>query len=333
MLRKFVQTVAVLGLVLGAGATASEAAEVTLRYAGTLPTTHHNAEGQYMFANRVKELTGGAVEIEVYPAGQLYKAREIPTAIVSGGADMGFNLTSVWSTDPVSEIMDIPFLFKDHAHAARAWAPDGQLFKAFAKEMDSRGLKTMHVMFFGSLFDFGNNKRQLKKAGDFDGLKIRGYGRLAAEGLRALGASPVVMSPGEMYLGIQRGTIDGAITGVTSLESRKIWEVVEYATITGATFGVMAVNISKAKWEALSPEHQQALLKAGQEVFEWSVEESAKRDKSSLNFIMEKGVKTYVLTPQDKEEWRKLFKPAYDAWASRANDEHKKLVAWIESVR
>jgi TRAP-type C4-dicarboxylate transport system substrate-binding protein len=261
----------------------AHAAEVTLRYAGTQPTSHHNAEGQYMLAKRVKELTHGAVEIEVYPAGQLYKAREIPTAIVSGGADMGFNLTSVWSTDPVSEINDIPFLFKTHEQAAKAWAPDGELFKAFSAKMEAKGMKTIHVMFFGSLFDFGNNERPLVKTEDFKGMKIRGYGRLAAEGLRALGASPIVMSPGEMYLAIQRGTIDGVITGVSSLKSRKIWEVTKYATITGAAFGVMAVNISKTKWDALSQANKDALLKAGKEVFEWSVGISAARDKEALD--------------------------------------------------
>ena len=311
------------------GVSTAIAADVTLRYAGTLPATHHNGEGQYMLAKRVQELTNGSVEIEVYPAGQLYKAREIPTAIVSGGADMGYNLTSVWSTDSVSEINDIPFLFANHAHAARAWAPDGELLKAFSRQMESRGMKTVHVMFYGSLFDFGNNKRQMKEASDFDGMKIRGYGRLAAEGLRALGASPVVMSPGEMYLAIQRGTIDGAITGVTSLKSRKIWEVVKHVTVTSATFGVMAVNISQTRWDALSKAQQDALLKAGQEVFEWSVATSAERDKEALEFIIGQGVETHELTVDDKEEWRKLFQPAYDAWAKRAGAEEKKLVEWV----
>lgn len=309
----------------------AHAAEVTLRYAGTQPTSHHNAEGQYMLAKRVKELTHGAVEIEVYPAGQLYKAREIPTAIVSGGADMGFNLTSVWSTDAVSEINDIPFLFKSYEHAAKAWAPDGELLKAFSAKMEQKGMKTIHVMFFGSLFDFGNNEHALVKTGDFKGMKIRGYGRLAAEGLRALGASPIVMSPGEMYLAIQRGTIDGVITGVSSLKSRKIWEVTKYATITGAAFGVMAVNISKTKWDSLSQEHKDALLKAGKEVFEWSVGVSAARDKEALDYIVEHGIKAHVLSAEEKEAWGKSFQPAYNAWLKRATDSEKKLLEWVKA--
>lgn len=320
-------------LVISASIASSALAETTLRYAGTLPVKHHNAEGQYMLAKRVNELTKGTLKIEVYPAGQLYKAREIPTAIVSGGADMGYNLTSVWSTDPVSELNDVPFLFDNAQHAAKAWASDGKLFKAFSDQMGKRGMKTVHVMFYGSLFDFGNNKKALAASGDFKGMKIRGYGRLAAEGLRALGASPVVMSPGEMYLAIQRGTIDGAITGVTSLKSRKIWEVVKYATITGATFGVMAVNISKSKWDALSPDHQKALMTAGEEVFRWSVDISAKRDAEAIAFMKSKGVKTNVLTAEDKAKWKKLFAPAYKAWQGRAKDEQKALHAWVGSLR
>lgn len=320
-------------LVLSASAMSAAFAETKLRYAGTLPVKHHNAEGQYMLAKRVSELTKGELKIEVYPAGQLYKARAIATGIVSGGADMGYNLTSVWSTDPVSELNDIPFLFKDAKHAAKAWAPDGKLFKAFSDAMGKRGMKTVHVMFYGSLFDFGNNKKALADSGDFKGMKIRGYGRLAAEGLRALGASPVVMSPGEMYLAIQRGTIDGAITGVTSLKSRKIWEVVKHATITGATFGVMAVNISKSKWDSLSPDHQKALTMAGDEVFRWSIDISAKRDAEAIQFMKDKGVATRVLSAEDKAKWKTLFEPAYKAWQGRAKDEHKALHAWVQSLR
>lgn len=309
------------------------AAEVTLRYAGTLPTSHHNAQGQVRFAERVRELTGGQVEIQVFPAGQLYGARDIPTAVVSGGVDMGFNLTSVWSTDPVAEIPDLPFLFADAAHAERCWDPSGPLFRGFAAHMERRRMKLVHTMFFGSLFDFGNNVRLIRTPSDLQGLKIRGYGKLSSEGLRALGASPIVMSPGEMYLAIQRGTIDGVITGVTSLESRKIWEVTKHATITGAAFGVMGVNISLARWSALRPPHQEALLKAGEEVFRWSVQESEARDRSSTQFLIDKGIETKVLSAEEKRTWGTGFSSAVKSWEDRASAEAKQLVEQVRALR
>lgn len=311
----------------------ASAAEVTLRYAGTLPTSHHNAIGQQRLADRVKELTNGEVEIQVYPAGQIYGARDIPTAVVSGGVDMGHNLTSVWSTDAVAEIPDLPFLFADAAHAERCWEPAGPLHRGFAAHVERRRMKLIHTMFFGSLFDFGNNGRLIREPGDMRGMKIRGYGRLSAEGLRALGASPIVMSPGEMYLGIQRGTIDGAITGVTSLESRKIWEVVKHATITGAAFGVMAVNISMARWNALRPAHQEALMKAGEDVYRWAAQESGRRDAHSTQFLIDKGIETLVLSAEQKAAWAPAFAPAAAAWESRASAEAKRLVEEVRALR
>ena len=58
---------------------------------------------------------------------------------------------------------------------------------------------------------------------------------------------------------------------------------------------------------------------------------SAERDKEALEFIIGKGVETHELTADDKAVWRELFKPAYDAWASRAGAEEKKLVEWVEA--
>jgi TRAP-type C4-dicarboxylate transport system substrate-binding protein len=325
--------IAGLGAAFAIRTRPAAAAEVTLRYAGTLPTSHHNAIGQVRLAERVKELTAGAVEIQVFPAGQLYGARDIPTAVVSGGVDMGHNLTSVWSTDPVAEIPDLPFLFADAAHAERCWDPAGPLSRGFAAHVERRRMKLIHTMFFGSLFDFGNNLRLIRTPADLQGMKIRGYGRLSAEGLRALGASPIVMSPGEMYLAIQRGTIDGAITGVTSLESRKIWEVTKHATITGAAFGVMAVNISLARFNALKPAHQEALMKAGEEVFRWSVQESEARDQSSTKFLIDKGIETKVLTAEEKAAWAVGFAPAAKSWEDRASPEAKQLVEQVRALR
>ena len=58
---------------------------------------------------------------------------------------------------------------------------------------------------------------------------------------------------------------------------------------------------------------------------------SAERDKEALEFLIDQGVETYRLTADDKEQWRKLFKPAYDAWEKRAGAEEKNLVEWVRA--
>jgi TRAP-type C4-dicarboxylate transport system substrate-binding protein len=306
-------------------------AETVLRYAGTLPVTHHLSEAQQTFADIVAEKTNGELKIEVYPAGQLYKAHDIPTAVVTGAIDIGFNLTNVWTRDAISDVNDIPFLFRDAAHAKEAWVPDGQLFELYSETLAARQMKPLGVMFFGSLFDISNRGKPLVSPEDFAGMKIRAYGALSSEAVRALGGSPTTLDPGEMYLGLQNGTIDGAITGLTSIDARKLWEAGQYATIAQAAFGVFAVNMNLTKFNSLTETQQTALMEASREVFQITADESARQDEKSLAFLQEK-IEVVVLNAEQKAQWAEILAPVVEGWQNRASDSEKTVIAWIHGL-
>ena len=80
-----------------------------------------------------------------------------------------------------------------------------------------------------------NSKRPLAKPDDFKGLKIRAFSKGSADTIKALGGVPVVMSSSEMYMALQRGTVDGATTGMPAAVSRKIYEVQKYMTLANYT--------------------------------------------------------------------------------------------------
>lgn len=323
---------AMLGI-LGAGllAISPASAETVLRYAGTLPVTHHLSKAQQTFADLVAEKTNGELKVEIYPAGQLYKAHDIPTAVVTGAVDIGFNLTNVWTRDAVSDINDIPFLFRDADHAEAAWDPNGRLFDLYAKTLAARQMKPLGVMFFGSLFDISNNDKPLVTPQDFAGMKIRAYGALSSEAVRALGGSPATMDPGEMYLGLQNGTIDGAITGLTSIDTRKLWEAGNHATIAQAAFGVFAVNMNLTKFNALTEDQQNALMEAAREVFRITADESARQDKESLAFL-QKNIQVVVLDEEQKAAWAEILAPVVEGWRSRASEDEAAVIEWIRGL-
>lgn len=319
--------------ILGAGllAISPASAETVLRYAGTLPVTHHLSKAQQTFADLVAEKTNGELKVEIYPAGQLYKAHDIPTAVVTGAVDIGFNLTNVWTRDAVSDINDIPFLFRDADHAEAAWAPDGRLFDLYARTLAARQMKPLGVMFFGSLFDISNNDKPLVTPQDFAGMKIRAYGALSSEAVRALGGSPATMDPGEMYLGLQNGTIDGAITGLTSIDTRKLWEAGSHATIAQAAFGVFAVNMNLTKFNGLTEDQQNALMEAAREVFRITADESARQDKESLAFL-QKNIQVVVLDDKQKAAWAEILVPVVEGWQSRASEDEAAVIEWIRGL-
>lgn len=303
----------------------------TLKYAGTLPIKHHLTESQKLFADKVNEKTNGKLKIEVFPAGQLYKAHEIPSAVATGSVDIGFNLTTVWTKDLISEINDVPFLMFNANQVAKAWDRNEKLFKYYSKTMENRQMKTLGVILFGSFFDISSNKKIVNPE-DFSGKKIRSASAISSETIRALGGSPVTMDPAEMYLGLQSGTIDAAITGITSIEQRKLWENSKYVTVAGSSFGVFAVNMNLQTFNKLSKDNQNALLQAAAEVQQWSLERSIKEDNQSEDFLKTK-VELTKLNSDQKQKWITKLEPVKNNWISKANTEEKNIINWVGTLK
>lgn len=318
------------GLLAG---TAHAGSEGTLRFASTLPLTHHVAQAGEMFANMVNERTEGRVTIEHYPAGQLFAANDMRGAVATGALDMGMILNGLWSSAAISEIADIPFFLNGYDHANAAFARDGEIFRVYADTLDRTGMKPLFFTNFGSFFDIANNGRQLVEPADFAGMQIRSPGAMGAQTLEVLGASPVVMSPGEMYMGLQRGTIDGASSGVSSFHHRNLWEVAEYVTVTGATMGILAVVVNKAAFERLSEESQSIIMEVAAEVQDWSFSRSEEEDTESLEFVVGQGNKVHILTDEERDVLRAALTPVVADWRARATEAEISALEWAEGLR
>src|SRR5690625_1134781 len=91
--------IALLGAFAGyasLSAAAVSAETVKLRFASTLPLTHHIAATEKEFAELVEEKTEGRVVVEHYPGGQLYPASGIQSAVATGALEIGNNLNALW---------------------------------------------------------------------------------------------------------------------------------------------------------------------------------------------------------------------------------------------
>ena len=173
-------------------------AKVTLKLAHNFPATHPIAKASVSFAEKVKAKTNGSITVTVYPSGQLYNDKSMNDAIMSGGIDMGMNTVGRWSTViPAMEVFDVPFLFPTYAKVDAAI--DGGLGKKLGDELLKKGVRAMIWADYGFV-QFCNAKRPITKPEDFAGLKLRGYGEMPSETIKALGASPVTMVDGVLLL-------------------------------------------------------------------------------------------------------------------------------------
>ena len=81
--------------------------------------------------------------------------------------------------------------------------------------------------------------------------------------VEGLGASPTVVSFGELYSALQTGVVDGAEQPIANYKSNAFPEVAPYLILDGHTLGAVQVIITDEAWDKLTPEQQDILVEAG----------------------------------------------------------------------
>lgn len=316
-------------LTIGNGNLAG-AAEITLRYAGNLPVGHHVTRGQELLAKLIEERTGGRVKVPVYPAGQLFSDKDMMKAVPAGAVEMAEVTLSQWTgLVPSLLVLDLPLFYKDRRHVWRTL--DGAAGELLKKEMEKVGVKLLYWMDYG-MADF-ISKEPIRTLEDFKGKRIRGFGELMTESIKAMGAAPAFLGGGEVYMALQRGTIDGANSGMTSFWERKYFEVAKYVAYADYAFPVFGVLMNLKKWNELPPDIQKIILDSSKEAQEWGRKECEKMDKESMELLKGKGMEIYPVPEKEKERWRKASQPATEVFLNRAGEKGKVLLELAEKVR
>lgn len=300
------------------------AEKVTLKLAHNLPTAHPLAKGMESFEKKVAEKSKGMMAIAIYPSGQLYNDKSMNDAIMSGGIDMGLNTVGRWSSViPAMEVFDVPFLFPSYEKVDKAI--DGGLGDKLGAEMKKKGVRPIIWADYGFV-QFANSKKAITKPADFDGLKLRGYGEMPSETIKALGAAPVTMGSGEVYMAIQRGVVDGQTSGTTAMYDRKMYEVTKYLTVTNHAYPEFILAMNDKAFQKLSPEQQKILMSAANEVRD-DLRKSAKaEDLNALQKLKEKGMEVYVVPEADLVQWRAATKPCWDIFVKHAGPLGQELI-------
>jgi C4-dicarboxylate-binding protein DctP len=299
-------------------------AKTRLDLSNQLPPSHHISKGLVFFATKVGEYSKGTVEVKIFDSAQLFKDTEIVEAIQEGVAQSGLVPVNKWSgMIPAADVFEVPFIFHDLTSIKRFIdAGAGELLD---KEFQKKGAKTLFWVDYGYI-QFFNSKRTLAKPEDFKGLKMRTFSSGDADTLSALGASPVVMSSSEMYMAMQRGTVDGGTTGMPAAVSRKLQEVQKFMTEANYTTAQFVVQANLKWWQKLSKDEQDAILKAAKDAEAWIRGAIAKSEEEAEKVLRKAGVQIHTLDPASRELFVKATGPVQQLFVKKSGPLGKKLV-------
>jgi tripartite ATP-independent transporter DctP family solute receptor len=307
--------------------------EFTLRCAGTMPLDHFMTRALDYFAQLVDRKTNGRMKIEVYPSNQLFSDKDLPKALPSGAVDMGQVNMAMWAgLIPPLAVFDMPFFFRDRDHYNRCLdAP--KIRNILDREFENKGVKILYWMDYGYMTLIG--KKAIKTLEDFKGKRVRGYGEISTEMIKNLGGAPVFLSVGEVYIALQRGTMDGVLTSLGTAYERKFYEVVKHCLLfkNGELNVPPPVLINLKKFSGLPPEMQKILDEAGKETQGWAFAQCQKGMEEFLVGMKEKGMDIYYLSDQEKKRWAEANQNILAQYIERTGKVGKELVEEISKVQ
>ena len=254
-------TAGVAGLAAAALPRPSRAATV-LRWATVLATNHPSVQMMERVAKQVREETGGSVEIQTFPAGQLGSSRDVIESTSSGAIQIvDEGAAQFGQFVPQFSILEAPYLWRDPQHVRRV------LGSPLADEMNAMLVSKRSMRIIGSTY-YGkrhvtSGSKAIHTVDDMKGFKLRipevDTFRAMAE---AWGARPTPLNIGELYLALSQGAVDGQENPLPTIQSNKFYEVQKYLVLTGHIITPRLIAVNEAAWQALQPKERQSLKSA-----------------------------------------------------------------------
>ncbi len=262
--------------------------------------------GLKAFAEKVKERSGGRVEIEIYPNNQLGSEKAVVEGILVGTVDIGVVANGVVGNFvPQVQIFDLPFLFRDRAHMYAVM--DGPVGDELKAAMEKKGLYPL--AFYEAGIRHILTKKPVNSIEDLKGQKIRTMqvpSHIAA--FKAFGANPAPMPYNELYGAIQSGVVDGAEAANSNYYAQKFYEVAPNYAQVAWTALVAEMLMSEEKLKAMPEDLQKILVEAAAESAPVERKAYADADARLLAELEKQGVK---VTHPDVAPFRKASETVY----------------------
>ena len=217
---------------------------------------------------------------------------------------------------PMSTIIELPGAFDDLVKAQAAYA-DLVFNTLMDKEFLPNGVRPVMVSILPQQQLVLRKDQKIDSLADLKGLKIRVPHPTAAQAVTRLGMTPVQIPQTELYLALERGTVDGAINLTASVASYKLQEVSKAVT-TNMSLGSIAfiAMINEKDWQKLSPAEQEAVAKAGREAGAASAQVFLKVTAGSEAKLNQVGMRLFEASASLQKEAASALAPMQDEWVA-----------------
>jgi tripartite ATP-independent transporter DctP family solute receptor len=263
-----------------------------LKLAHGLPTDHPVHEAMVFMGERVKELSNGELQLEIYPGAQLGSEQECVELLQIGSlAITKVSAVVMESFTDDYKVLGLPYIFKSKEHGFKVL--DGEIGRELLLSTKNKWLRGLCFYDAGSRSFYTIDKAVLVPE-DLKGLKIRVQkSKTAMEMVQAMGGSPTPISYGELYTALQSGVVDGAENNPPSFYTSHHYEVCKEYSLDEHTSVPDVLIISQHIWNDLNEQERSWLQQAADESVPVERKLWAASVKKSLEEVEKAGVKIH----------------------------------------
>jgi tripartite ATP-independent transporter DctP family solute receptor len=300
--------------------------QMVLKLGHGLDTAHPVHIAMEFMKQRLEELSGGRVTIDIYPSSVLGSETQCIEQLQNGSLAMTkTSAAAIENFVPVMSVFGLPYVFRDSEHYWKVL--NGEIGQRLLQQGEAKFLHGL-CYYDGGSRNFYTKNKPIRTPDDLKGLKIRVMNsKTAIDMVKAMGGSPTPISWGELYSALAQGTVDGAENNPPSFTSNKHYEVCKHFTLDGHTRIPDMLLMSSKVWKKLSPQVQQWVTQAAEESSDYQRELWTKKTAEALERAREEGVTVYEV---DTDAFAAKVAPMLD---EVKNPEVRQLLKQISEVK
>ena len=296
----------VIGLSLALGLAAVASAQTSMKINISIAQNSHQGIAIDTFGKEVEKRTGGRYKVQSFYSGSLGGERESIEAVQLGTQELTFSSSGpVPNFVPEAKILDIPFLFRDKAHARAVL--DGPIGQEMLAKFESKGFKAL-AWGENGIRHMTNSKRSVNGPEDLKGLKMRTMENpVHVAAYKGLGIVTTPMAFHEVFTALQQGTVDGQENPLSVIMASKFDQVQKHLTLTGHVYSPGIFLMNKAVFDKLSAADKQAFLDAAKEGVKANRARVDEDDAKGVSELRSKGMT--VIDNVDKTKFVTMLAP------------------------
>lgn len=304
------------------------AADHTVKVVFLGNTNDEDYDGSLVFKDFCESRSNGAIEVQVFPGGQLCgNPRECLEAMQAGIIEVFITtLGGFGNLVPEVQVLDLPYMFADDRVVEEVFR--GPLVDDLRREILNRtGLRLMVITNTGGWRNIANTKREIRTPKDMSGLKLRTINsEVQIKLVKELGASPTPIAWPELYTSLATGVVDGSKNGITDIVGMKFHEHVKFITLDGHAYMAAMWLMNNDAFMGMPKNLRKIVADGFDNLKNVTTAFPKRRQIEAYEAFKKAGGKIYVPTPEEKQQFVSAAKPLKEWYVKKFGPK------WLEKV-